>query len=918
MKKEYIRTLILSLIAVVCLAIGISLTIIGAINISNGIKKTSDNDNKSTTHIIGIKSTITTTNNKVIISSTSSLDTTTKKHSNVPYYPPRSGIVFGIMSGNDMNIEGFQYIVQNMIPNIISNKWTHSERIGASNYNLYIKSQIVLFNEPNYNTIKKNISSFTWFPDKINISTQLNNIRQDFLRVLPLEDKYMQTIIFTSNNNKEDIENSISDAMILNESGQLIIIGVGRNVDKTLLQKLTKNVLIWYYGGNDKQIINELENLIVNFNPNYFTVTTTLPPSTISTIKYKTSKLSNSSRMSTSKLVTKLSTIKVTTEIPNVNYNPCFTNIIFSIDTSSDILTPIQFQEEITLINDYITLNWNHYERVALTSYDENVDTLYTFNTIVNSNDFQLKINTFTQSKGSSLTKLLSGLLTLQTSNQKDLSIFIFISKLNYADLQFAKIYSKQLLKKSKLNFIILDKNVNPYDLVSLNASKIISYNFTKEDIPNIKNFFATSYSCNFIPSIPLPLTKIPTLSTTTTTLSTTTISNIYYPPKSAIIFAIDSTKNIDNSIYQNIKYLVTNKLINSQWNYPSRIGVFGYDSNKNTETSPFGLSTFNYIKQIVDGFKQLPGNCSISTGLKETKLQYYTSLKNDIKYMQTIIFTSCSSIDDINNAIVDAFFLREMGQLIIVGIGENVKVENLLKLSNKVLIWSGDINDNNIFNILEKWIVNFNPYDIETTTSTTSLTKTTTITKIPTTFLPSIPYYPCKTNIILAIDASSDVMTDSQFNKEINLIKNTIISNWTHYDRVALSWYNNLPSTFFSYNTINDKKNFEMILTMIKQEPGYNLSKLLSTLTYLKNMNTFKTSTFIFISKVDNNDIENSRIFANILLKEGTLNFITIGNNITSEGFSKLLSLNPSNIFQWNYNNSSSILKYFDQSMDC
>uniref|UniRef100_A0A0K0ERA0 VWFA domain-containing protein n=1 Tax=Strongyloides stercoralis TaxID=6248 RepID=A0A0K0ERA0_STRER len=914
MKKEYIRPLILSLIAIVCLAIGISLTIIGAINISNGVKKTNNNDNKSTTHIIKGKSTFTTTSNKGIISSTLSSSTTTKKKPNIPYYPSRSGIVFGILSEFNMDVNAFQYITQTMIPNIISGNWTHPERVGASNFDKYIKNQIVPFNESDFNTIKKNISSFSWIPGNVNISSQLNFIRQEFLRTLPLEDKYLQTIIFTSNSDKEDIENSITDAMILNESGQLIIVGVGRKVDESLLKKLSKNVMIWYYGGNEKEITKQLESMIVNFNPNTFTITTTVPPKifNISTIGYKTSKIINSSYQTTTHQL-----ITTSTKKPYINYNPCFTNIILAVDTSSDVLTPIQFQDEIRLISNHITFTWNHYERVALVSYDENVDTLFTFNTTVDSFDFNQKINTFTQNKGSSLTRLLSALLTLQTRNQKELSIFIFISKLNYGDLQFAKIYSQQLLKKGKLNFIILNKNVSPYDLLSLNASKIISYNFTRNDIPNINKFFETSYSCNFIPSLPLPSTTKTTLPIVTTSLPTTINPSYYYPPKSAIIFAIDSQKNIDNNLYQNIKYYITNIIIKSQWNHPSRVGIFGYDSNKNTETSPFGLSQFSDIKQIVNGFQQLSGDCLISIGLEETKLQYYTSLQNDIKYMQTIIFTSCSNINDIDNSTSNAFFLNEMGQLIIVGVGKNVKKENLLKLTNKVVIWDGNVNDNNTSDILEDWIVNFNPSNLKTTTTTGS-PETTIPTNISTTMLPWTSYYPCKTNIILAIDASSDVMTSSQFNNEINLIGNILINNWTHYDRISLSWYNNVPSTFFSYNTIMNKKDFDKILKLVIQEPGYSLSKLLSTLTYLQNNNTFKTSTFIFISKVDDTDIENSRIFANTLLKEGTLNFITIGNNITLNELSKLYTLNPSNVFQWNYENSNDIITFFNQSFDC
>uniref|UniRef100_A0A0N5B4N7 VWFA domain-containing protein n=1 Tax=Strongyloides papillosus TaxID=174720 RepID=A0A0N5B4N7_STREA len=926
MKKVYTRTLVLSLIAAVCLAIGIALTVIGAINISKGVKNNSDGDNKTTTPGTDVKSTTTSNGGTGMSSGSTGSSITTTTTTTIPpyYYPPRSGIVFGIISGGEIKPEVFEYIVQEMIPNIITANWTQPQRVGALCYSKYPPNQVVPFNEPDYDTIKKNISSFTWTPNITNISTELNQIRQLFLRQLPLEDKYMQTILFTGISEKEDIENSITDGMMLNESGQLIVIGVGRSVDKNLLKKLSNNVLIWYYGGNEKQITSQVEEMIVGFNPNSFSTTTTTAPSTTTMVSNVTSMTTNSFLTTTTPSPTKVPVIQTTTTNSPIIYYPCFTDIILAIDTSSDVLSPLQFQEQISLLTIDITSLWTHYERVALTSYNNNFNSLYTFNTIRNHTDFTSKINTFTQSEGSSLTRLLAGLLTLETDSSGQLSIFIFISKLNYADLQFAKAYASQLLKKGKLNFIILDSNVNPYDLVSLNASKIVSYNFTKESLPGVKSFFETSYSCSFVPSTPWPLTTT-TIPTTTSTLAPTTVSSNYYPPKSGVVFSIDSNKNIDTNLYQSLKTMLTSNIITSQWTYSSRVGVLGYDSNDNTETSPFGLPNFLAIKEMVNNFTPLSGGCSISIGLLETKLQFYTSLQDDLKYMQTILFTSCSDMNDINNATVDAFFLREMGQLIIVGFGGNVKKENLLKLTDKVIIWNGDLNDSNFINTLEGWIVGFEPstFNTSTTPPTTpggsfapsKVTKNPNTTSLP----PQIPYYPCQTNIILAIDASSDVLTPDDFSQQLDLIQNTITTNWTHYDRVALSWYNSVPSTFFSFNTIEDRSDFNIILkSLITQGPGSSLSKLLSSLVYLQNKNNFKTSTFVFISEVDLDDIEKSREFAEKLLKEGYLNFIIIGSNLTPQQLTRLLSLNPSNIQQWDFSDNNDVLRFFNNSFDC
>uniref|UniRef100_A0A0N4ZA65 VWFA domain-containing protein n=1 Tax=Parastrongyloides trichosuri TaxID=131310 RepID=A0A0N4ZA65_PARTI len=903
MNKQYCKVLIISLISIVALAVGIALIIVASISLSNGVQN--NNGNSKTTISI-----ITSSTTQNFVSTTQqSLPTIP----NVPYIPPASGIVFGIDSSDAVDPSTYNYLHNTLIESIISGNWTHPERVGALCYSKLGYHDNSSFGINSFDTIIKNIKQFSYFPGSSSLSVGLKLIREQFWHTLPQNDKYLQTILFTASSNSDDISDAMTDGMMLNQDGQLIIVGIGNNVDEKLLQKLTKNVLIWNYGVNDLRIIDNIRKLLYNFNPNI--ASTTVGTQTTTTKSQSNISISTIPTTQVQSTTTKITTTQVitTTQSPSpIPYVPCLTNIIITVDSSSDTLTNDQFKNQKLILKNNITTSWTHYERLSLVSYDTNVNTLFTFNTIKDHNDFDNKLDTIKQSSGSSLTRLLSGLLTLQTTNNQPLSIFVFISELNYADLQLSKAYATQLLEKGKLNFIILNNNVSPYDLNILNPSKIILYNFTDEGVNSLITFFNQSLSCNFIPSPSLPpTTMLP--HTTTTIPSTTTQSSIYYPPKSSIIIGIDSSKNIDNDLYQNMLNAVTDKIITEQWNYPYRTGAFGYDNALNTETVQFGLSKYSDIRKLIKKFVKLDKSCSIATGMNDIGEQFYFLTPPDIVYMQTIILTTCSDMNDINDAIEEAFFLSSMGQLIIVGVGDKVNESNLRVLTDNVFIWDGVNMNSDVFHNIEKAIVNFNPNET-TITTLKSEVKSTTIEN------PITSYYPCKSNIILALDASSDVISKDQFEKQISVLTESIIKDWNHYERVALSWYNSVPSTFFSFNSINSYEEFVSDIQLAHQSKGYSLAGVLASLADLETNNTFPMSTFVYISQVIDEDIEASREFAKKLLQKGSLNFIILTYNVTEVQLSKLLSLYPSRFWYWAFENSEveELGQFFIGAMRC
>uniref|UniRef100_A0A0N5BLM2 VWFA domain-containing protein n=1 Tax=Strongyloides papillosus TaxID=174720 RepID=A0A0N5BLM2_STREA len=153
-----------------------------------------------------------------------------------------------------------------------------------------------------------------------------------------------------------------------------------------------------------------------------------------------------------------------------------------------------------------------------------------------------------------------------------------------------------------------------------------------------------------------------------------------------------------------------------------------------------------------------------------------------------------------------------------------------------------------------------------------------------------------CKTDIIFAVDASSDVLFPFLFNLEINLIKDHLASDSLDYSKVSLAWYNgNINITKF--NTFNTKDEFDSELSSIQLNNGSSLSLLLDNLNTLKPTECDSISTYIFLSHLSESELLNSINGSKVLKDKGSLNFILLGNIINEDD---LKDLNPSNIFYW------------------
>ncbi|CEF70423.1 von Willebrand factor, type A domain-containing protein [Strongyloides ratti] len=176
----------------------------------------------------------------------------------------------------------------------------------------------------------------------------------------------------------------------------------------------------------------------------------------------------------------------------------CNTDIVISVDASSDALIPILFQKEIALIRDNLTSNWNDFSKVALTWYNEIPFVKNQIGDIKNKNQFNQLLNNIQLSDGSKLSSLLNALNnTIILTPGNSLSTFVFISMTSADEINEAKKYANDLKAKGALNFIILGNIVNKNDLEPLNPSNIFYWTFADHCINQLQDFFVKSLNCD-------------------------------------------------------------------------------------------------------------------------------------------------------------------------------------------------------------------------------------------------------------------------------------------------------------------------------------------------------------------------------------------------------------------------------------
>uniref|UniRef100_A0AC35TFW1 VWFA domain-containing protein n=1 Tax=Rhabditophanes sp. KR3021 TaxID=114890 RepID=A0AC35TFW1_9BILA len=142
--------------------------------------------------------------------------------------------------------------------------------------------------------------------------------------------------------------------------------------------------------------------------------------------------------------------------------------------------------------------------------------------------------------------------------------------------------------------------------------------------------------------------------------------------------------------------------------------------------------------------------------------------------------------------------------------------------------------------------------------------------------------YYPCPADILMVIDSSSDALTTLQFNAQIQLVKNVLVtSDWTDFERVGLAWYNSIPTTHYGFGTMQSKREFDLYVSNAKLDNGTDFTDMLNALLQMQRNvgDSFSLNTFIFVSTITTDDIARSVPVAKQLKALGSLNLIILGS---------------------------------------
>uniref|UniRef100_A0A0K0E739 COesterase domain-containing protein n=1 Tax=Strongyloides stercoralis TaxID=6248 RepID=A0A0K0E739_STRER len=257
------------------------------------------------------------------------------------------------------------------------------------------------------------------------------------------------------------------------------------------IQSLYNDQLLDNYHKNDYQLYENTlsvvlsqwpfeDNVSRNNNGRKYPKSTTFKPSTMNTVP---------------------PTIKPTGYINN-QYQPCNSSIIFSLTTSIDFTSELQFQKQLNLLssNNIIEIYWNHFERIAVVSYNLNPNISINFNSVIDKNTFndQLIKNVKRSNTGNSILKLLNLLSSDNFSYNinKPTNHFIFITSVDYNELKQSLKYSTILTKNGSLNFIVIGDNISTNDLTMLNPNGVYKINLNNPNYLALSNFILSNIKC--------------------------------------------------------------------------------------------------------------------------------------------------------------------------------------------------------------------------------------------------------------------------------------------------------------------------------------------------------------------------------------------------------------------------------------
>jgi hypothetical protein len=317
-----------------------------------------------------------------------------------------------------------------------------------------------------------------------------------------------------------------------------------------------------------------------------------------------------------------------------------------------------------------------------------------------------------------------------------------------------------------------------------------------------------------------------PTPAPTTTPPATTTTpasSAPYLPCQKYIAFIIDASNDLTDGEFAMQKGAVGLAL--PQANHYERFAFGYYASTANVFDFGRFDSDTSFTNSIA-GTKQTNNPPNITRALQAADIGLTV---NNTVGLSIIIFITKPNPVDISAAIPFAQSLQSKGKLTVVAL-LNANITLIKQLTSNIVLWSdmGSYNTTTWIPDMQNAFGCLNDSSTIAPVTSTRITTTTAPSQPPTLSSTTIPqpggpYWPCESDIVIAVDVSSSMSYENFQNEGLLIVINFVNYNWTHYERVGLMSYADGYNRVRKGDTFNHDSTINNPVLQMAQQPGKN-----------------------------------------------------------------------------------------------
>ncbi|CAJ0569971.1 unnamed protein product, partial [Mesorhabditis spiculigera] len=573
------------------------------------------------------------------------------------------------------------------------------------------------------------------------------------LRFLSLTSRgnYQTAILVTYSSDYNDVKAAIPIAQAWD--GNLIILGIGSNVDGDLLGVLTGNVITKLaYDDDAAYQINGM-------------VCTKRPPHGLSTTSPGTVATSTITTTTTKAPFTEAPTTTVTpTAAPCPDCKPDRSSLLVVYDISIALL-PTDFANVLKFLSADLFGKWNHWERVALAGFGDNAHfiDLANYRDITSQNDASILVN----SQG-------------RIASKPDVAAALHHAVQRYTPLAGYGIQHTIFFTSTANNIVA----AHPYAdaLRALGTLTVVGINWsdmtpfvplatTGSTVPWPDTTNTTGLSDAIDATLVAPPTTTPGPTTTTTGGTTTAIPTSSVQPtgpcQRAVILLIDESLKVPGAQFNDYKqflYTLTGSWLFSRDQFS--VAAIAYTKSIITEIATFDLKSADELKALIDA--DVTWHSTSPAGMTKV-LKTAVGLKVPLmEGVTTILVTASSDPDDINSAIPYANQLKQNGNTVI-----TVSMDADASPLSSGLDFAFELDTFDAFDVAQQInaVICKNGPAPPTTTTPTTQAPTTTTQPLP---------FPCQPDIALLIDGSGAVEGGADGVRKVsNFIVDPLSRNW-------------------------------------------------------------------------------------------------------------------------------------------